>query len=634
MLSGINSFLSGFFSLLFLFSSSVGLWKEPETPKLQPQEVVEMMELTNDYVIVTSANATAAERNAAETLQSYLRQMSGTTLPIVLDSESHEKELVVGVTSREGSLYTVDRASLGNEGVFIKTIGDSVVITGGTLRGTLYAVYTFLEDYLGCRWFTKDLQVIPEVDALKIPAEIDYTHVPVLEYRETDWISPRDREWSIANKLDGLVYSPVSDEAAGGGMGYAGSFAHTLQGGLITNADYDAFPETQALGVKSGGRTKDHPCLSSEKTYEIVLNNVFAWLDQNPNRQIISVTQPDNENYCVCDACRAVYNAEGSPAGLMLRFVNRIADAVAERYPARDIAVDTFAYQYTRKAPSTTVPRDNVIVRLCSIECCFAHTLDDASCERNTEFVQDLRDWSEVCNRLYIWDYTTNYSNYNGPFNNWAVMQPNMKVFVENNVVGIYEEGNYQAAESNGEFGDLRSYILAKLLWDADTDVTRHMIEFCNAYYGEATEYILRYLTLVTEKAGSKNLWGQVQHMGIFENVGNDGVMKLNVNDITYIDSLWADAKAVSTLSEDQLFHVRRSEISWRYWKAYKKTREFNIVQYSSSAKELYDDMKEMGISRIREGEKGVLAEKPYFMDPPGRWNVGGVPSFPPGMYY
>lgn len=632
--STYKSMLSSILALLLTFSTLTGIWKPPETPTLDQQEEVEMMEITDDYVIVTAENATPAETNAAQTLHNYLFEISGISLPIVLDSENYENEIIVGITNREGTLYSLDRESLGTEGVVIKTIDGTIVLTGGSLRGTLYAVYTFLEDYLGCRWFTKDLIVIPEADTLLVPSEIDYQHIPVLEYRETDWISPRDREWSIANKLNGLVYSPLHDEASGGGMGYAGSFAHSLQGGLITDADYEAFPETQAFGIRSEARTKNHPCLSEEKTYEIILDKACAWIDSHPGRQIISITQPDNQDYCVCDNCSAVYAEEGSPAGLMLRFVNRIADELAIRYPDRDLAVDTFAYQYTRKPPQITVPRDNVIVRLCSIECCFVHPLDDPNCGENVEFMQDLKDWKEICNRLYVWDYTTNYSNYNGPFNNWAVMQPNMKAFVENNVVGIYEEGNYQAAQSNGEFGDLRSYILAKLLWDANTDVKKHMIEFCNAYYGEAGEYVLRYLTLVTSKAGMTNVFGKEQHVGIWANVADKGVMNLSTNDITYIDSLWADAKELSALSEDELLNLRRSEISWRYWKATKIVREFNLIDRVASAQELYNDMKELGISRIHEGANGLLAEKPYFMDPPSRWSEGKVPEFPPGMFY
>lgn len=42
-------------------------------------------------------------------------------------------------------------------------------------------------------------------------------------------------------------------------------------------------------------------------------------------------------------------------------------------------AIDTLAYQYTRPAPKKTVPRSNVIIRLCSIECNFALPFSDPS---------------------------------------------------------------------------------------------------------------------------------------------------------------------------------------------------------------------------------------------------------------
>ena len=60
----------------------------------------------------------------------------------------------------------------------------------------------------------------------------------------------------------------------------------------------------------------------------------------------------------------------------------RTADAMRERglepeFP--QVAVDTFAYQYTRRPPKTIRPRPNVIVRLCSFECNFREPLDHPS---------------------------------------------------------------------------------------------------------------------------------------------------------------------------------------------------------------------------------------------------------------
>ena len=67
---------------------------------------------------------------------------------------------------------------------------------------------------------------------------------------------------------------------------------------------------------------------------------------------------------------------------------------------------DTLAYQYTRSAPKVR-PRHNVCVRLCSIECCFAHAFEECSRERNMAFVKDIRDWHGTGAQLYIWYYTT-----------------------------------------------------------------------------------------------------------------------------------------------------------------------------------------------------------------------------------
>jgi hypothetical protein len=63
------------------------------------------------------------------------------------------------------------------------------------------------------------------------------------------------------------------------------------------------------------------------------------------------------------------------------------------------------------------VPRDNVIIRLCSIECNFALPLTDDS---NKAFQDDIVAWSKLSQRLYIWDYITNFAAYVMPFPNWC----------------------------------------------------------------------------------------------------------------------------------------------------------------------------------------------------------------------
>lgn len=86
--------------------------------------------------------------------------------------------------------------------------------------------------------------------------------------------------------------------------------------------------------------------------------------------------------------------------------------------------VDTLAYQYTRPATSHLRPRHNVCVRLCSIEACFAHSFEDCDDKSRwvkrpdgttSNFIHDLEDWGKVCDRMYIWDYTTCFAHYPAP---------------------------------------------------------------------------------------------------------------------------------------------------------------------------------------------------------------------------
>ena len=58
----------------------------------------------------------------------------------------------------------------------------------------------------------------------------------------------------------------------------------------------------------------------------------------------------------------------------------------------------------------------------------------------------------------------------------------------------------------------LRAYVLAKLLWNPDTDVPKHIHEFVNAYYGKAAPKILAYLDITHRPVRE-----QGKHIHIFD---------------------------------------------------------------------------------------------------------------------
>lgn len=540
---------------------------------------------------------------AGDTLAKYMKQITGKIF--VISAEGEGMKFTLGYS-----------AEIPDNGYVIETKENEVSIVGNGTRGVIHGVYAFLEKYCDCDWYTSTLYSIPENKDLIIPSGEKTEYKPYFEYTDTDWLSPHDTEYSLANGLNGNTYRQIPSEL-GGMVEYISGFAHTLGSQFCSRDTYfESNPEYFAL--HNGIRQNEQLCLTNEDVYNLVLSEVMALLEEkhNPDSslQIISLTQGDsgeNAKMCQCKNCKAIDDENGSHSGTMITFVNRIAKAVKDA-GYENVAIDTFAYRYTRKAPSKVVPSENVIVRLCTIECCFAHTLDDIVCPSNRALMSDLKEWSNICDRIYVWDYTTNYAHTLGIFPDFGVIQKNIKVFYENNVVGIYEEGNYYMNECDGEFGELRSYLLSKLMQNPFIDFNKCMNEFLEAYYGKGWENIRQFIDMITIKAVQKN-----SHLKIYHSMGE--TLGFNKADIEKADTLWENAKNEAE-TEEHLNNIKRSEISWRYWKG------FNCYDKAENEK-LVSDMIAMGITKVREGDNLSPAELVFADEKAGA--VGNKIFFP-----
>lgn len=453
-------------------------------------------------VILVAADATPTEKYAADELAFFLHFMVGAAVPVVESGSVQSaaapamSRLLVG----EGAVRLADpdfqAASLKLEEVIIRTQGSDLILAGGSPRGTLYAVYTFLEDVLGCHWWTPTAWHVPRKPALTVPS-VAIRYAPPLEYREPFWFTAFDPEWAARNKANGTRAG--GDDRRGGHHVYEG-FVHTFFSIIPPEKYFAAHPEwfSEIKGVRTA--VDAQLCLTNEAMRQEFVRNLKLRLRDNPAATIASVSQNDCFNNCTCPKCRAVDEEEGSPAGSLLRFVNAVAADIERDFP--NITIDTLAYQYTRKPPKITRPRPNVIVRLCSIECSFARPLDDSA---NAAFLEDIEGWSRIAGRLFIWDYTTNFSHYIQPHPNYGVLAPNIRLFVKNNVTGVFEQGAYQSWGS--EMAELRAWMLAKLLWNPALDGAALGREFLTGYYGPAGEQVAEYLALLEascETAGDK----------------------------------------------------------------------------------------------------------------------------------
>lgn len=570
-------------------------------------------------VIVISANASKTDAYAAERLKFYLDKITGAKIDIVTDEMPRaDYEICVGTTARTNLNFTQDV----DGSYIISSTGSKVVIVGLGNKGTINGVYAFLEKYCGCHWYEDEVIVIPENKTLSIPEGIDIKYIPFFEYTETDTKSSRDSEFSLANGLNGGVYRSFTPEQ-GSVVGYVGPFCHTMTTFFCKSETYfEEHPEYFAF--RGGKRVPEQLCLTNEKVKEIVTAEVLDLLskEHNPEAdiQIVSLTQHDNFSFCQCEKCKALDNENGSQSGTMISFVNEIASRVkSEGYD--NVVFDTFAYQYTRKAPTVVKPREDVIVRLCSIECCFGHTLDDEKCEQNVSFMKDLEDWGKICNRIYIWDYVNNYAETMCVFPNFGVMQRNVQIFYENNVKGLYEEGNYYVDRCDGEFAEMRTYLLSKLMQNPYLDYSAEMNGYLNAVYGKGGKYIREYIDIITEHAVTDE-----NHLFIYQSSAKT-LYGITNDEIEYCNVLWQKAKEEAE-NQEQIDQIRRSELSWRYWKSANKRSEFSRLQfpyvYMNAGEKLHNDFKEMNIQVLSEGSVHTLSdcELLYLCRVPYKWTT------------
>ena len=119
-------------------------------------------------IIVIAADAPEAQQHAAQELAGFLEQITGATFELAAQKKAGASCIFVGPAAAKQADTQFSTEGLGAEGLVIKTVGDDLILAGGAPRGTLYAVYTFLEDQLSCRWWSSTESTIPKQPTISV----------------------------------------------------------------------------------------------------------------------------------------------------------------------------------------------------------------------------------------------------------------------------------------------------------------------------------------------------------------------------------------------------------------------------------------------------------------------------------
>lgn len=137
-----------------------------------------------DYVIVVPQNSAPVEQAAANELQTYLKKVFGAELPIYEEGETSYKAFYIGHTDYAKSSGIHGKSE---ENWIIKVHNENIILTGGIKendRGIVYAVYHFLEDIVGIRWWSVWEEYVPELAELSLDSDFFKDGTPFFEHRK------------------------------------------------------------------------------------------------------------------------------------------------------------------------------------------------------------------------------------------------------------------------------------------------------------------------------------------------------------------------------------------------------------------------------------------------------------------
>ncbi len=479
--------------------------------------------------VVLPQAATPREVFAAEELVKYLGMICGARLKTVSDVEPvQDPWIALGgpernrLTAQYMTQAEFDKEVPGPEGILVRSFGDSLVLAGSSKnpteneRGTIYAVYEFLERYCGCSFaaFTnpeipggeyiptcKELN-LPEISYCKACADDTY-RTAIVQYGDSagkmfhelnlpflDWLVKNryNRILTWMKVYDGMKVTGLLEEAVKRGISFtvghhdaARHFMPPYGNEHFPEKYYETHPEYYKL-LEDGGRfcITDHWgqcvfCSRNDAIYEVLADNITRWIAENPLVDTIAFWPQDGRGPdCACEECRKHTKVEN-----YTYFMNELAKRVGAVYP--HVKIDMLLYVDLWNCPENVELSPNLMVD----EAVWHDTglrnagKPDGSCLTGTFFEEDLLKWHKAGACAVYYEY---YMGVYGSRNRLVPMadeiQSRVKRFTE---VGIDGAGT-QIECFNTWNNIFNFYCFARTSYDHELSMEDNLDMFCRIF--------------------------------------------------------------------------------------------------------------------------------------------------------
>ncbi len=477
---------------------------------------------TTTYNIVIPVGAAMVEQTAAEELQTYLKKVYGTELAILTESDAKGNCFYIGRTEYAKASGVAGKST---ENWIIKEQDGNIILTGGEKpgeRGIIYAVYHFLEDIVGVRWWSVWDEYIPEATELSLESGFYKEGTPYFKFRKIlGCMKLKDFYYDARTRCNVVGDDGLKDGAYGTYPGGARRFGemlqfarphhvHTLNRYLPPQEYFEEHPEWFAWSGAAGARVAHtHYCLTNDELCEACFEKLDAIIKEDkkleketgvPIPVFYDISFPDTlGGFCQCEKCQELIEKTG-PGGYAQYFANKLARKVNEVHP--DVVVEALPYAaYLEPPKDGMLAEKNMTIRLAQV---FVDLIHDTKNRGNEWYMHLIKEWSELCKKsgadFYIWEYMFNL------FVDMPLPVPKrlcetFKTFKEYGVSGIFVENERTCSD----MWELVHFMLVQLSENPDLDEETLLNDFIPKFYGAAGVYVREYLELLYSAALENN---------------------------------------------------------------------------------------------------------------------------------
>lgn len=527
-----------------------------------------------DWKIYLPESSGITEKFAAEELKKMLKKVADTDFEIITGGVLPSGRAIVIGPSGKAGFDELDSFS-------IETIDGNLHLKGNCPRATLYAVYSFLENELGMRWYwagddgeyytPRASWSLPELKRRETSAFLHRMIVPISNHRYEDmgyWLARHkvniySKRAEIQN-LTGMVRTPIA---------ISSHQIYVPESMFKDHPDWFSMINGKRIQKGNGG------CWSNPEFTRYVAGKITK-LAKDSNAELINVFPADITTRCQCPECAR----NPDPSSRWYDYYHKLQQEIKKTLP--NLRFAGIAYMEYRAVPVSEI-KDLEYVQYCQSDRCYVHKLDDPTCKLNQKSLKELDRWSKKT-KIGIYGYQFDVFDCPMMLPFWNVLADEIRQYHKRgDVLSMKTEfpcGYPQKHKPEDMYhitARLAGYIYAKLVWNPAMSVDDIINEWCEHVFGPAAPEMADYyrqMAMAWENSGA--------HLTYYTHPPQGFAKKFVSKKL--IDAAEADFKIAREKLKDHPRELRQLEIEaaiFNKWKCAAETANpaINVIKTDSA---------------------------------------------------